>query len=101
MLLDGAEARALGQVFGERSVPLLVTKAALGESLGASGALQAVVLLAAMARGRIAGCASVGDDCPPGLAASARELTLRYGAVTTVDTDGQAAALVFGAPPKG
>jgi 3-oxoacyl-[acyl-carrier-protein] synthase II len=96
-LLDGAEARALEKVFGDRAVPLLVTKAALGETLGAGGALQAAALLAAMARGRLAGSASAGDGCPPGLASAARSLSIRYGAVTTVDADGQAAALVFGA----
>ena len=96
-LLDGAEARALEKVFGDRAVPLLVTKAALGETLGAAGALQAAALLSAMARGRLAGCASAGDGCPPGLATGTRSLSIRYGAVTTLDADGQAAALVFGA----
>ena len=95
-LLDGAEARALEKVFGDRAVPLLITKAALGETLGAGGALQAAALLAAMANGRLAGCASA-DAGPPGHAAGARALRIRYGAVTTLDADGQAAALVFGA----
>ena len=100
-LLDGAEARALATVFGERAVPLLVTKVALGETLGAGGALQAAALLAAMAGGRVAGCASAGDGCPPGLQAGARALPIRFGVVTTLDADGQAAALVFGSAAPG
>jgi len=100
-LLDVAEARALQDVFGDRPVPLLATKAALGETLGAAGALQAAALLAAMESGRLPGCASAGVGRPSGLARATRPVAIHRGAVTTLDADGQVAVVIFGSPPLG
>jgi 3-oxoacyl-[acyl-carrier-protein] synthase II len=51
--LDLFEALALGQVFGNRlaTLPFLAPKRGLGETLGAGGALAALVALAALRRG--------------------------------------------------
>lgn len=53
--LDRCEALALGQVFGERlaTLPFLAPKRGLGETLGAGGALAALVALAALRRGEV------------------------------------------------
>jgi 3-oxoacyl-[acyl-carrier-protein] synthase II len=54
---DRHEARAIAEVFGEhaRSIPVAAVKAMLGETLGASGAMQAVVALEAMRGGTLPG----------------------------------------------
>ncbi len=50
---DAAEARALHTVFGERLPPLSSSKGAVGHSLAAAGALEAVGAVVAMAAGMI------------------------------------------------
>jgi 3-oxoacyl-[acyl-carrier-protein] synthase II len=54
---DRREARAAAEVFGEhaRSMPVAAIKAMLGETLGASGAMQAVAALEAMRDGVLPG----------------------------------------------
>ncbi len=97
VLLDAAEARALAQVFGEREVPAFAIKGLVGDALGAGAALQAVALLGAMAAGFVPGTPSAdGAALVPGLASVGRVLRARRGAVTALDADGQAVAIVFG-----
>ncbi len=54
---DRHEALGLAEIFGERlaEIPCLVVKAGLGESLGASGGFQTVMLIEAARRGSIPG----------------------------------------------
>ena len=54
---DRREARAVAEVFGDhaRSMPVMAIKAMLGETLGASGAMQAVVALETMRVGLLPG----------------------------------------------
>lgn len=49
---DAMEAAALGEVFG-RSPPLWAVKAIIGHTMGAAGAIEAAVAVAALRRGRI------------------------------------------------
>ncbi len=64
--LDRAEAEAIGAVFGERAVPVVSIKGALGES-GASGAAATAAAILSLGRNRIpptAGLREVAPDCP-------------------------------------
>ena len=47
-LNDAAEAAAITDVFGQRSVPVTSTKGVTGHALGAAGALEAIAMLMAM-----------------------------------------------------
>jgi 3-oxoacyl-[acyl-carrier-protein] synthase II len=47
-LNDAAEAAAVAEVFGPRSVPVTSTKGVTGHALGAAGALEAIAMLLAM-----------------------------------------------------
>jgi 3-oxoacyl-[acyl-carrier-protein] synthase II len=60
---DRREARAAAEVFGDhaRSMPVAAIKAMLGETLGASGALQAVAALEAMRDGVLPGIPGLGE----------------------------------------
>src|SRR5437763_3781042 len=60
---DRREARAVAEVFGEhtRSMPVMAIKAMLGETLGASGAMQAVVALETMRDGVLPGIPQLGE----------------------------------------
>lgn len=49
---DAVEAEALRRLFGEGQVPVSATKAVTGHSIGATGALEAVVTMLALAQGR-------------------------------------------------
>jgi len=101
---DRAEAAGVAAALGERAANLPVTavKGQLGEALGASGALQAAVLLAALETGELPGIAGL-DEPEPGLllAAAGPEATrgsFRRGLVTAVGLDGAAVALVLERP---
>jgi 3-oxoacyl-[acyl-carrier-protein] synthase II len=63
---DAAEWRALQRVLGERAgrVPLTSTKGAIGHSLGACGALEAVVTVADLGRGRVHATPGLGPVDP-------------------------------------
>jgi 3-oxoacyl-[acyl-carrier-protein] synthase II len=99
--LDRAEAIGVGSALGERaaSLPVTAVKSLLGESLGAAGALQAAMLVAAMQSGRLPGVAGLEqlESGLPLLAASAdtREVNLRTGLVTALGLDGGVCAAVF------
>ena len=50
---DAVEAEAMRRVFGERGVPVSATKAITGHSIGATGAIEAVVTLLALRQQRM------------------------------------------------
>ena len=105
--LDRYEAEGLARALGARAAELPVTavKAGLGEALGASGALQAVVLLEAIRRGELPGVAGL-ERAEPGLPLAGIQprstpITGRIGLVTALDRHGGAHALVLAASPAG
>lgn len=96
---DAMEARALSKVFGQRLARLPVTapKAALGEAMGASGALAALVGVLALKRGMApptAGC----EGADYGLSLSWQPVPLEgdFVLVNAVSCDGNNASLVLG-----
>jgi 3-oxoacyl-[acyl-carrier-protein] synthase II len=98
--LDRCEAMALAHVFGERlaSVPFLAPKRVLGETLGAGGALAALVALAALRRGEVP--AQPGLELDPQLPAfrspdRPARLEGRRALVVGLGLDGAAAALAL------
>ena len=52
-LNDAAEAEAITKVFGERAVPIMSVKGALGHLVGAAGAVEAVASLLALRHGAV------------------------------------------------
>lgn len=101
-LRDAHEARALEEVFGRVADGTAITaiKAMLGESLGASGALQAVSAVGSLGDGLlpgIPGLEPIGDGF---LAAATRPSTRRVEArtclVNSVGYDGHCSAVVLG-----
>ncbi|MFP3940202.1 MAG: hypothetical protein ACLF0P_07840, partial [Thermoanaerobaculia bacterium] len=110
--LDRAEAVGLGEALGPvaRDLPVTAVKSGLGEALGASGTLQAAVLLEAMAAGELPGVVGL-DDVEPGLplsgvgpepvALSPRGDRPPVGLVTALDRHGGGHALVLGGVPAG
>lgn len=61
---DGAEAAAFGEVFGGTDVRISSTKAALGHTLGAAGAIEALLCLLALERGDLPPQINVTDPEP-------------------------------------
>jgi len=102
---DAAEAEALRDVFGaEPAFAGHAVKAATGEALGASGALQAVAAMAALAAGCVPPTLNAGaidPACaPPGVfQAVATMRPLSRALVTASTPEGQHSALVVMAPP--
>ncbi|HUP43337.1 MAG TPA: beta-ketoacyl-[acyl-carrier-protein] synthase family protein, partial [Thermoanaerobaculia bacterium] len=105
LALDRSEAEGLARALGPRAAELPVTavKAGVGEALGASGALQAAVLLEALRTGELPGVTGL-EALEPGLPlggvrpGSAR-FTGRIGLVTALDRHGGAHALVLAGVP--
>ena len=101
--LDLTEARGLSLSVGESpalGVPITAIKGQLGECLGASGGLQALVLLESLRRGRlpgIAGCDPGAADVDLALATDTQRLEAANGPglVTAVGLDGNLCALVL------
>ncbi len=104
---DAREARGLAAALGERlaELPAMAVKAQLGESLGASGAYQALAALGVFGEGRlpgVRGLEATDDGVPvPSLAAGERPVTARTCLATALDFDGGAVALVLAAPAPG
>jgi 3-oxoacyl-[acyl-carrier-protein] synthase II len=94
---DRAEARAVAAVFGLR-VPVLVTKGALGETLGAGGGFSLSAAIDALASGRVAGAEGLEtyDTELPTLAVTCGEQTVErnVAVVHAAGFDGQHVALV-------
>jgi len=98
--VDRAEAAGIAALFGADASRLAVTavKGQLGETLGASGALQAVVLLEALGSGELPGIAGLDapeDGLPLTVGAESRRGRFARGLVTSVGLDGAVAALVL------
>jgi 3-oxoacyl-[acyl-carrier-protein] synthase II len=100
ILADRHEARAIAAVFQERvhDLPVTAVKSMLGETLGASGALQAVALLAAMRDDVLPGIRhleQVEEDFPLHRAVPCNQrVRLRNGLINSVGLDGNCCALV-------
>lgn len=99
---DVAEARGLAAALGMSvaSVGVTAPKGAFGECLGASGALQAVALLAAMEAGELPGVAGF-TAAPPGfplwaISDQTTPVDLAVGLVDGVGLDGPCCALLLG-----
>lgn len=94
---DRAEAEAIARVLGPE-IPVIAVKAALGESLGAAGALQTLAFLSVAADGEvpgITGLETVAEDVPlTSLSRARRRLDVRHGLITALGLDGNAEALV-------
>jgi 3-oxoacyl-[acyl-carrier-protein] synthase II len=104
---DRREARGIAAALGPTAaaVPVTALKGALGEPLGAGGALQVAALVAALGDGRLPGVAGLADP-EPGLglgrlAAEPRDLVGRHVLATALDHDGGARALVLVRPEEG
>jgi 3-oxoacyl-[acyl-carrier-protein] synthase II len=100
ILADRYEAQAVAAVLDGQAVSLPVTaiKSMLGETLGASGALQTVALLAAMREGVLPGIRHLehlDPDVPLTMASPHNQrLDLRCGLINSVGLDGNSCALV-------
>lgn len=98
--VDAAEAWGLAAALGDRvaELPITAIKGAMGESLGAAGALQTVTLLEAFTAGELPGIRGLDEpqpDLPLRLAGTAsRQGGFRCGLVTSLSWDGHAWALV-------
>ena len=100
VLGDRYEAQAVAAVLGGQaaSLPVTAIKSMLGETLGASGAMQTVALLAAMREGVLPGIRHLEHfepDFPLAMASPHNQrLDLRCGLINSVGLDGNCCALV-------
>jgi 3-oxoacyl-[acyl-carrier-protein] synthase II len=98
---DRAEARAFGQLFGDRAgrIPVTSIKSMIGHCLGAAGALEAAALALTVARGTIPPTIhhlETDPDCPVDVVANtARSQPVRCGVSTSLGFGGNDAALVI------
>ncbi|HEV3469715.1 MAG TPA: beta-ketoacyl-[acyl-carrier-protein] synthase family protein [Pyrinomonadaceae bacterium] len=101
---DRREARAVASVFGGRAreLPVTAVKSALGEALGASGALQAVAMLGTMRDGVLPGVRNFerGDDGFPlaSVSPAGRRVEVRRAVISSVGFDGHCCALLLARP---
>ncbi|MCW5892365.1 MAG: beta-ketoacyl-[acyl-carrier-protein] synthase family protein [bacterium] len=100
---DAMEAAALGRVFAEHRVPVNSIKGAIGHTLGAAGAFEAVMCVQALATGCIPPTAGL-EEPDPACAAidlvrgAARSAPVAVALSTSSGFAGANAALVLGAP---
>ncbi len=96
---DAAEAEALYGLVGDR-VPVSSWKGHLGHSLGACGSIEAIGVVAAMARGWVPGTRGLerADVAPLWLPTSALERRIKHVLSTSFAFGGVNSALVLGAP---
>nr|AKC92646.1 putative beta-ketoacyl synthase [Amycolatopsis sp. SANK 60206] len=103
---DPAEALALRQIFGDRAgrVPVSSTKSTTGHMLEATGAVEAVITLLALADGLLpptAGFVDADPDCPVDcVPLRARPAPVSIALSLNAAFGGANAALVLGAPPS-
>ena len=101
VLGDVAESRALRQVFGARTDELAVaaTKSLVGHTLGAAGAIGAVVTALTLREGQVHPTANYDDPDPAcalgGVSRQAQERSLRVGVVNAMGFGSNNAALVL------
>jgi len=98
---DRNEAAAVAALFGERAnaIPVTAIKSMLGETLGASGAMQVITLLEAMRDGAVPGISQldeVEDNFPLRNASpDTQELDLSSGLINSVGFDGGCCSIVL------
>jgi 3-oxoacyl-[acyl-carrier-protein] synthase II len=96
---DDMEAKALKSVIGPclGEIPLCAPKAALGESLGAAGAMAALIAALALQKQCLPPTAGCGEQAVEGLRLSSRAQTVHgdYALVNAFGCDGNNAALVL------
>ncbi|MBI3933591.1 MAG: hypothetical protein HY316_02800 [Acidobacteria bacterium] len=96
---DAMEARALKNVFGSRlaEIPLCAPKAALGESLGAAGAMAALIAALALQKQCLPPTAGIEEQGGYGLRLAPRPQTIHgdYALIDAFSCDGNNAALVL------
>jgi 3-oxoacyl-[acyl-carrier-protein] synthase II len=98
---DHKEAQAIAEVFGRgaRTLPVTAIKSMLGETLGASGPLQAVAMLEAMRGGVLPGIRHLHrpeENFPLGGAlGNNQQVEMRRALVNSVGLDGSCSALVL------
>lgn len=96
--LDAREAAAIAEVFGTRA-SVGAVKSMLGESLGASGAFQALTALLALREGRqpgVAGLATLDPALAIDATPAARPVSATHAVVTSIASEGNCCALVLG-----
>ena len=95
---DAREARGIRSTIGAKT-PVTATKSMLGETLGASGALNAIAMLESLRAGRlpgIAGLAARDKEIDLAISPDAVALSGSSALVTAVAAEGNCAALVLG-----
>lgn len=98
--LDAVEVAGVGRALRTATrVPALASKAVVGETLGAGGALQALLAIESLRCRRIPGCARSRRYGVLELAAEASELSGSVALMTGVGLQGRAAALVAAVAP--
>jgi 3-oxoacyl-[acyl-carrier-protein] synthase II/beta-ketoacyl ACP synthase len=98
---DLAEARAIGNAFGDHKPAVYASKAALGHSLGGSGAVEAVLTVQALRDGVVPPTLNT-KDLDPEIAldvvtGQARRADYRYAVTNSFGIGGYNVAVVFGA----
>jgi 3-oxoacyl-[acyl-carrier-protein] synthase II/beta-ketoacyl ACP synthase len=98
---DLAEARAIGNAFGDHAPAVYASKAALGHSLGGSGAVEAVLTVQALRDGVVPPTLNT-KDLDPEIAldvvtGQARRADYRYAVSNSFGIGGYNVAVVFGA----
>lgn len=98
---DLAEARAIGRVFGDHMPAVYAPKAALGHSLGAAGAVEAVLTVQALRDGVVPPTLNLKDLDPEiqldVVTGNPRRADYRYAVTNSFGLGGNNIALVFGA----
>jgi 3-oxoacyl-[acyl-carrier-protein] synthase II len=99
---DRAEAAALGAVFGEPGPPVSATKAVTGHLLGASGAVEAAVTVAALGRGVLPPTRNLDEpdqDCPlDHVRGAPRAAQFAHAVSNSFGFGGHNVSIVFGRP---
>jgi 3-oxoacyl-[acyl-carrier-protein] synthase II/beta-ketoacyl ACP synthase len=98
---DLAEARAIGHAFGAHTPAVYAPKAALGHSLGAAGAVEAVLTVQALRDGVVPPTLNLNDLDPEieldVVSGSPRRADYRYAVSDSFGIGGNNVAVVFGA----
>jgi 3-oxoacyl-[acyl-carrier-protein] synthase II len=93
---DETEARAIRKVFGNRGRPVAsATKAILGHTIGASGAIEAAVTALSIKEKRIHGSGTVDDPLDISLAQESADIDITYAISTSYGFGGHNTGLLF------
>ena len=99
---DRAECGAITRIFGERAVPVSTIKGALGHTIAAAGAVEAVVSILALQHGFLPGTVGHGVQDPElavDVVTALRRTPPAHILSNSFGFGGQNCSLVFGAPP--